>query len=115
PRIKAAIDRAHPRSGRLTLPRAVACDLRTQDARHVRRRSVSLRDRGEPGDVGADGALHVSAGDRASAHEAGGILPGGHHDEGRDLIFAAALWRDSSPAFAALMAPLWHDSSLRVL
>ena len=54
--------------------RAVADDLCAQDARHVRRRPVPLRHRGEPADLGADGALHLPAGHRAPSCEAGGDL-----------------------------------------
>ena len=46
-------------------PLRLAPDLRAQHARHVRRRSVSLRHRGKPRDLGADGALLPSAGHRA--------------------------------------------------
>ena len=46
-------------------------------ARAVRRRHVPVRHRGEPADLGADAALHLRAGHRPPARQAGGDFPEG--------------------------------------
>ena len=76
---------AHPRSGGVALSGAVADQLRQAHAGDVRRRAVSLRHRGQPGDVGTVFALRARAGHRAQAGQAGGHFPGRHHGVGEDL------------------------------
>lgn len=52
---------------------------------HVRRRSVSLRNRGKPRDLGTDGALRLAAGHRAPPIQARGNFSRRHDDQGCDL------------------------------
>ena len=65
--------RARPllRAERLALSDPVGHDLRAAHARHVRRGSVPVRHRGEPGNLRAIPALRARAGHRAPACEGG--------------------------------------------
>ncbi len=77
--------RAPARPRGLALSAGVAADLCPQDARPVRRRSLPLRDRGEPADAHAVPALHPRAGHRPPPRQAGGDLPQGDHDVGEGV------------------------------
>ncbi len=83
---EAAQPGAAARSCRVALSAGVAAVLCAQDAEHVRRRPVSLWDRGEPADAGAIHALHVRAGHRQAACQARGDISEGRDDDGARLI-----------------------------
>ncbi len=68
-------DYDHFRDFRLVaLSSALAGDVRAQDVRRIRRRPVSIQHRGEPPDLGANGALHVPVRHRAPPDETRGAL-----------------------------------------
>ena len=64
---------------------ATRADADIVGLRALRRRPLSLRHRGEPPDLGADGAVYAPAGHRAPPlHARGHFRPGRRH-QGRDL------------------------------
>ena len=63
----------------------------TRMRRHVRRRIVPLRHRGQPADAGTVPALCARAGHRAQARQAGRHFPRRHHGVGEDLRFHTSL------------------------